>query len=136
MLGLNSLRRVLPFQTSFSLLRQKNWQGMSTMVEHERTANALLLFYEKAVPREDGDVSEGVRNKEGNAGDETVDPVKGSAMDAEAAGVGGERGGVLAVGGVPVLDGVETFSEEVWMANAQFMLNTYVFDTDFHHFLR
>lgn len=103
------------------------------MVEHERTANALLLFYEKAVPREDCHVSDGVRIKEGG---EAVDPAKGSAMDTEASGGGGERGRVLAVGGVPVLDGVETFSEEVWMANAQFMLNTYVFDTDFHHFLR
>lgn len=102
------------------------------MVEHERTANALLLFYEKVVPREDGHVSD----KEGDVGDETVDPAKESAMDAEASGSGGEIGRVLAVGGVPVLDGVETFSEEVWMANAQFMLNTYVFDTDFHHFLR
>lgn len=39
-------------------------------------------------------------------------------------------------GGVALLDGVEAFSEEVWQANVQFMLNSYVFDTEFHHFLR
>ena len=45
-------------RTHESLVPQ-NWQGVSTTVEHERTANALLPFYEKAVPREESITSDG-----------------------------------------------------------------------------
>lgn len=48
----------------------------------------------------------------------------------------GSRGGVGKTVTVSLLDGVETYSEEVWQANVQFMLNSYVFDTEFHQFLR
>lgn len=200
---------------------------MNTTVEHERTANALLLFYEKARPKggpldgddgphdaemagaEDGgqsacDKDSGVRGK--GEGDENAAPANTAAVvkgkdggdgvssmaafpgksggkrapdsstsvnlspdsmststesDLEGtvgcgSGTGGRAGGVgeggkramvkageeegrkvaMTADGVPLLDGVEAFSEEVWQANMQFMLNSYVFDTEFHHFLR
>lgn len=202
---------------------------MRNTVEHERTANALLLFYEKVRPREDlseddqisTDKTSNSDNSSINSGstavvtpvataaaaaveqhdsvEETRDsaslsvgspsssPMESSALpetvtgktadtamlssasiiadniststesDLDAAvneksaasrdGVGAGRRGVgnkvarevgrAAAGKViPLLDGVEAYSEEVWQANVQYMLNSYVFDPDFHKFLR
>lgn len=156
-------------------------------MEHERTANALLLFYEKVRPRQfptdDPDMEEACSQKQGTgfaasrestgAGDggkrSSSEPVAAahpsdnmstSTTESDIEGGAGEEktaihgSGVVGVGasavakvargagrrvgpgGVPLLDGVEAFSEEVWQANVQFMLNSYVFDTEFHHFLR
>lgn len=171
---------------------------MSTTVEHERTANALLLFYEKVQPKgcvrpeggaataaaaaaaadheRDGDhemedssaVKAGDENAAapvppsldcGNAGGQAENGDGGglppppnnmspatTESDAEG-GAGGDKkppsGGVAGgagpgpgAGKVLMLDGVEAYAEEVWEANVQYMLNSYVFDTEFHHFLR
>ena len=180
-------------------------------MEHERTANALLLFYEKVRPKaapsdEDGDddhdhkmedaereggqtgqgtgeapEASGAGGGDGNAsvggegsgdggGGNTATPPATVKTDgngkrilnspgqsqanmsplteSELEGGGGEEkvaagGGVSGSGGVggggavvPMPDGVAAYAEEVWEANVQFMLNSYVFDTEFHHFLR
>lgn len=176
-------------------------------MEHERTANALLLFYEKVRPRGSPhddtkamEVAEGSVDKEdgtggggSGGGDENAAPVVNSQLPSKT----GEKPSVTGDGGAttdgslkrvsdptchptdnmststesdlegcageekspallaegrgrraagksgrgkggapPLLDGIEAFSEEVWQANVQFMLNSYVFDTEFHHFLR
>lgn len=213
------------------VFRHKTWQGVNTTVEHERTANALLLFYEKVQPKgcrhpegdaagatagaggnrmsngehdgdqEMGDSAEAVAaqaDESNGGGDENAAPSpppppqgfpsggagdKGTTgdsggVDAEAkergslvpppaadnmspvttesdpdgppppppVGKGGGSaesklevvgfGGKAGAGAVPLLDGVEAYAEEVWEANVQYMLNSYVFDTEFHHFLR
>lgn len=162
-------------------------------MEHERTANALLLFYEKVRPRQFpaddvADMEEACLHKTeshsssvtrgsasvgaGDGGKRTSseqplsaahppDNMSTSTVESDREGGAGEEktavaGGVgvggaggravvkatkragrrVGPGGVPLLDGVEAFSEEVWQANVQFMLNSYVFDTEFHHFLR
>ncbi|CAN0111832.1 unnamed protein product, partial [Ectocarpus sp. 4 AP-2014] len=213
-------------------LSTSTWQGVSTTVEHERTANALLLFYEKVQPKgcrvpegdaagaaaagrmsngdHDGDQEMGdsieataaQADESAGGGDENAAPLppppppppqgcpsggaedKGTTGDGggdagatgrgslvppaaaadnmspvttesdpdgppppvgkgggsaesklEVVGFGGKKAGAGA-GGVPLLDGVEAYAEEVWEANVQYMLNSYVFDTEFHHFLR
>eukprot|EP00903_Cladosiphon_okamuranus_P009694 g9223.t1 len=183
-----------------TLSTSKNWQGVSTTVEHERTANALLLFYEKvqakgcatatatattvttAAADHDGDQqmedSSAVKTASASAselgGDENAAPttplgpdsgsgtsgknagvgpgskaadglpppppdnMSPATTESDAEGAGGDRrppSGV-APGKVSMLDGVEAYAEEVWEANVQYMLNSYVFDTEFHHFLR
>ena len=117
----------------------QNWQGVSTTVEHERTSNAFLLFYEKAVPREESITGDGsAEGGHANAPQEEVvgekeKPVTVSGGSRQGVVGGGE---VLTLGGVPLLDGAEAFSDEVYQANAHFMLNTNVFDPDFDIFFR
>ena len=94
-------------------------------MEHERTTNAHLLFYEKAVPREESITGDGSEDVAGE--DELSATVSGGSGQGV---VGG--GEALTVGGVPLLDGVEVFSDEVGQANAQ----VEVLDKDFFNFLR
>ena len=94
-------------------------------MEQERTTNALRLFYEKAVPREESITGDGSEDVAGE--DEISATVSGGSGQGV---VGG--GEALTVGGVPLLDGVSAFSEELWLANAQFE----VLDTEFFIFLR
>lgn len=229
---------------------QQTWNGVSSTVEHERTANALLLFYEKVRPREfpedekargaarngrdNASASETPHEAQGGVGGEPTGAAAGSKGEAvaedshssvgtarvtsssssmstssstptvgkpvsdngnstsscgssssgrgapaaeskgdhpdnmststesdlegggddksSAPGVGGSRRAMVKAGRhaagskgggngkralkVSLLDGIEAYSEEVWQANVQFMLNSYVFDTEFHHFLR
>ncbi|CAN0312877.1 unnamed protein product [Ascophyllum nodosum] len=113
--------------------------GVSTTVEHEPAPNAFLLFYEKAVPREESITGDGsAEGGHANAPQEEVvgekeKPVTVSGGSRQGVVGGGE---VLTLGGVPLLDGAEAFSDEVYQANAHFMLNTNVFDPDFDIFLR
>ena len=109
-------------------------------MEHERTANAVLLFYEKAVPREESITGDG--SAEGGHANAPQKEVVGEEKEKPVTVSGGSRQGVvgggevLTLGGVPLLDGVEAFADEVWQANAQFILNTDVFDPDFYIFFR
>lgn len=165
-------------------------------MEHERTANALLLFYEKVQPKgcarpdgaaaatadHDGDqemvdssavkaasevgcdenaapisplgYSGGGGGGGGTAGSKAEDGLppppdnmSPATTESDAEGAGGDQklpsgvdatgaGRRVGAGKVFMLDGVETYAEEVWEANVQYMLNSYVFDTEFHHFLR
>ncbi|CAN0437709.1 unnamed protein product [Discosporangium mesarthrocarpum] len=130
---------------------------MTSSVESERVANALLLFYEKARPREfppeeasrDGADKEQEKGKgkgldRGRDRDKDDSSTSANTTPSSAGDMmstceseklnppAGLEGGAMGM----VLDGVEAFSDEVWQANVQFMLHSYVFDTEFHHFLR
>ncbi|CAM9150961.1 unnamed protein product, partial [Phaeothamnion confervicola] len=169
-------------------------------MEQERVANALLLFYEKVVPRRDDDADAAASAasaaapavdgaaavpgavlplsgaaapadwhrsgkwpaeerdlRDGTA--DTVTPMETDQSPSAADFCGGGGGGAEAVTAasaaaataaaanaavlaaavrpaVVVTDGNTAFGEEVWRANVEFLLHSYVFDNEFHAFVR
>ncbi|CAM9145531.1 unnamed protein product [Chrysoparadoxa australica] len=127
------------------------WQGVTSTVEQERVANALLLFYEKVNPcvYEDEEDEEGQGQK--GAVDEQL-PVPPQQSNGNTAALmppppSGTGTGTSATTSTTssasatssdalVLDGATAFGEEVWQANMQFTLQSYMLDAEFHAFLR
>jgi ubiquitin C-terminal hydrolase len=95
----------------------QTYQGVPSSVEQDRVANALLLFYDKVRPTQtvDSPASEADTKEE-----DCAEPMAAP----------------LSVGEPRVGSGADPFEEEVWQSNLQFILHSYVFDAEFHAFLR
>lgn len=102
----------------FGGVQRRSWHGSNAM-EMEVFSNALMLFYEKVVPVAD-DVA---TKKSGDTGDNDDDD---SAMTDVSSAEDEED----------EADARCEYEAEVWKANEVFLQNSYLFDVEFHEFLR
>ncbi|KAK1945476.1 putative ubiquitin carboxyl-terminal hydrolase FAF-X [Phytophthora citrophthora] len=92
----------------FGGVQRRSWHGSSNSMEMEVFSNALMLFYEKVIPVE-------------------PDAVPGKA----------EAGGEVSSNVVAAPDEERCeYEAEVWKSNEVFLQNSYLFDVEFHEFLR
>ncbi|RLN64013.1 hypothetical protein BBJ29_002383 [Phytophthora kernoviae] len=95
----------------FGGVQRRSWHGASNSMEMEVFSNALMLFYEKVIPvePESTPVSITARTESDTPTDVTV-----VAPDQERC----------------------DYESEVWKSNEVFLQNSYLFDVEFHEFLR
>ncbi|KAG7400469.1 Ubiquitin carboxyl-terminal hydrolase 34 [Phytophthora boehmeriae] len=95
----------------FGGMQRRSWHGSSNSMEMEVFSNALMLFYEKVVPVDPMSALAAI-----NAGTESALPadVLDVAPDEEHC----------------------DYESEVWKSNEVFLQNSYLFDVEFHEFLR
>ncbi|KAG1686533.1 hypothetical protein DVH05_006499 [Phytophthora capsici] len=92
----------------FGGVQRRSWHGSSNSMEMEVFSNALMLFYEKVIPVEPDAV-----------------PTKT------------ETGGEISTNAVAAPDEERCeYEAEVWKSNEVFLQNSYLFDVEFHEFLR
>ncbi|OWZ18878.1 Ubiquitin-specific protease [Phytophthora megakarya] len=94
----------------FGGVQRRSWHGSNNSMEMEVFSNALMLFYEKVIPVEPG-----------------ATPVAKSATESEAS--------TNVVIAAPDQERCE-YEGEVWKSNEVFLQNSYLFDVEFHEFLR
>ncbi|EEY61201.1 ubiquitin-specific protease, putative [Phytophthora infestans T30-4] len=90
----------------FGGVQRRSWHGSNNSMEMEVFSNALMLFYEKVIP---------------------VEPEVAPATESEAS--------VQVVTAAPDEERCE-YEAEVWKSNEVFLQNSYLFDVEFHEFLR
>ena len=107
--------------------------GISGVVEEDRSANALMLFFDKVKPI--------VITKETSA--EPLEPQQNqSSTDTNKNVIKGSAAAVPVSYEVesddtePLVTGNEAFQPEVWEANRKHILSTYLLDPDIHNFVR
>ncbi|CAI5715363.1 unnamed protein product [Peronospora destructor] len=94
----------------FGGVQRRSWHGSNNSMEMEVFSNALMLYYEKVVPVKPAPVS--VTKAETESG--TPTDIVVAACDEEHC----------------------EFEAEVWKSNEVFLQNSYLFDVEFHEFLR
>ncbi|KAG7389558.1 Ubiquitin carboxyl-terminal hydrolase 34 [Phytophthora pseudosyringae] len=94
----------------FGGVQRRSWHGSNNAMEMEVFSNALMLFYEKVVP---------------------VEPETTPATKTEA----GSEASTDVVVASPDEERCE-YEAEVWKSNEVFLQNSYLFDVEFHEFLR
>ena len=95
--------------------------GMHDIIEEDRSANALMLFYRKVKT-----VTREVKSE---------DTVSGSAGIVAPAGPTAEEREALDARD-PLVNGYQAFEREVWEANMKYLVSEYVLDVDLHNFVR
>ncbi|GMF64527.1 unnamed protein product [Phytophthora lilii] len=90
----------------FGGVQRRSWHGSNNSMEMEVFSNALMLFYEKVIP---------------------VEPEPATKAEAETS--------TDVVVAAPDEERCE-YEAEVWKSNEAFLQNSYLFDVEFHEFLR
>lgn len=90
----------------FGGVQRRSWHGSSNSMEMEVFSNALMLFYEKVVP-----VASTTTDEDDSSSDVMTDVLTDEETRCE-------------------------YEAEVWKANEVFLQNSYLFDVEFHEFLR
>lgn len=100
--------------------------GVSTMVEEDRSANALMLFFDKVRPIE-------IREEPVEA---TADRTSSTTSTTTATVPDGVAERVEGVSDLKLVDGCQAFEQEVWESNRRHIVTTYLLDPDLHGFVR